>query len=101
MQRSALKHSEQAALNMAIYTGSETGRPHLLPALANWVCGCSCPMWDDLRKKLVEPNLPHEVLGLVHLTGVTQQIQLPTTTEDTFSLISSYRGIRALSCRRA
>jgi hypothetical protein len=94
-----LKNTEQATLNFVIYNAPESDRPHLLPALANWLCANSSPMWDVERKKLVEPNLPHEVLGLVHLTGAgsgaTDQIRTTGGGHVTGSL--TYSGIRALT----
>jgi hypothetical protein len=98
-QRAVLKLSEQAALNLAIYSGPETNRPHLLPSLANWICLQSNPIWDVGRKKLVEPNLPHEVLGLVHLTGADRQtqMQIRTTTGGQVTGSLTYSGIRALA----
>jgi hypothetical protein len=98
-QRAVLKQSEQAALNLAIYSGPKTNRPHLLPSLANWICLQSNPIWDVERKKLVEPNLPHEVLGLVHLTGADRQtqMQIRTTTGGQVTGSLTYSGIRALA----
>jgi hypothetical protein len=97
MQRAILKHSEQAALNLALYEGGLIRQTHLLPSLANWLCPMSTPLWDPTRKKLVEPNLPHEVLGLVHLAGLVRQVQLRTTRGGQVTTALTYSGIQALA----
>jgi hypothetical protein len=79
VKKTQLKHSEQTALNFAIYQNPPL-RPHLLPAVANWLCGAALPMWDPARRKLVEPCLPHDELGLVHLSGRLERLPLRTTT---------------------
>lgn len=66
MLRGPTKHSEQAALNAALY--SQKGEPfHPLPARCNWVCPLANPIWNSEKKIFVEPALPHEPLGLIHL----------------------------------
>ena len=72
-----LLHSEQAALNYAAYLSAGAQRPHMLPALANWVCAQAMPKWDPERKLLVETNFPHQALGLVHLTGHRGEQRVP------------------------
>jgi hypothetical protein len=99
MQNAALKHSEQAALNFAIYNGPPAHRPHMLPALANWICYAARPMWDPNKEKLVEPSLPHQPLGLVHLTNVLDAVPVLTTSGSKITTAVTYSGIRAL--RRA
>lgn len=69
------KHAEQVALNAAIYAG---GAAHFLPAAANWICALARPHWDPERRLLVEPMLPHAPLGLVHLAGVVDPVDLAT-----------------------
>jgi hypothetical protein len=66
MSRGPTKHSEQAALNAALYR--QNGVPfHPLPASCNWICPLSRPLWDSESNQFVEPVLPHEPLGLIHL----------------------------------
>jgi hypothetical protein len=97
MKAAPLKHSEQAALNFAIYN-APAYRPHMLPASANWICALACPMWDATIEKLVEPNLPHQTLGIIHLTGVRDAIPLPTTNGSRITTPLTFSGIRALRC---
>jgi len=68
--RSALQKSrngliDQATLNHVVY--AQGLKAHFLPAVCNWICHHAPPL---LRPDgfLVEPNLPHQRLGIVHLT---------------------------------
>jgi hypothetical protein len=96
MQNAALKHSEQAALNYAIYNGPPASRPHMLPSRANWICGLRAPMWDPTRRLLVEPAIPYEPIGLVHLTGEQKPVRIASTTGGEIATAITYSGIRAL-----
>lgn len=69
MQGAVKKHCsnflEQTALNMAVFGGATT--PHFLPARYNWMACHAVPMFDEPSGCFVEPSLPHDKLGLVHL----------------------------------
>lgn len=97
MRNSANKMAEQAALNLAVYSGTDVARqPHMLPAVANWVCSVSPPKWDADVKKLVEPNLPHQPIGLVHLAGVRGERTLRTTNGGEIRTGLEFRDIQKL-----
>jgi len=91
-----LFHVEQAALNCALYEEIEAMKPHLLPSLANWICALSLPMWSRELRKLVEPALPHNPIGLVHLTSV-RKATIGTPDHSKIDVMLTYRGIKALS----
>jgi hypothetical protein len=59
--------SEQAALTVAIYGNAVP--VHYLPSRYNWICSLALPLWDDERRRLVDPCMPHDVLEIVHATG--------------------------------
>jgi hypothetical protein len=40
-----------------------------LPSVCNWLCDTT-PMFDPSRRAFVEPNLPHQPIGILHLTGL-------------------------------
>ena len=102
MQNGPYKHSEQAALNYAIYNNNAAEqRPHLLPSLANWSCALALSMWDPERRKLVEPNLPHAPIGLVHLNGLRDPVRLATPQGRQIETAMTYAGIRSLMAREA
>lgn len=68
LARTRHKQVEQAALNLVIYRGGV--RAHYLPARCNWVCPMALPRVDALTGRLVEPYMPHQTLGIVHMTAV-------------------------------
>jgi hypothetical protein len=65
---------EQAALNLAVFEHNKTfyydapGKKNIqfLPAVCNWLCHQSLPMFDTTRDVLVEPFLPYAKLGIIH-----------------------------------
>ncbi len=59
--------SEQVALNLALRTG---GLPFSqLPARCNWICFRATPFSSADGRMLLEPELPHAPLGILHLAG--------------------------------
>jgi lipopolysaccharide biosynthesis glycosyltransferase len=66
LQRSRNDLIEQAALNHVIYAQNQPA--HFLPSWCNWICHHATPIRDTVGGPLVEPNLPHHRLGIVHLT---------------------------------
>jgi hypothetical protein len=40
----------------------------ILPAWAHWLCEFK-PLWDEDKNIFVEPFLPHEPIGILHLSG--------------------------------
>jgi hypothetical protein len=70
-------------------------RPHYLPAFANWICALSLPLWSSELKKLVEPSLPHDPIGLIHLTSI-RKATIKTTDNKTIDVLLTYSGIEHL-----
>ena len=58
--------AEQLTLGMITYL--EKYPAEILPAYCNWLCEAK-PYWDKTQKKFIEPNLPHEILSVVHISG--------------------------------
>jgi lipopolysaccharide biosynthesis glycosyltransferase len=56
--------SEQTAFNVVIYT--QKAWPCFLPARFNWLCVHAPPQFDERRGLYVEPELPHDEIGIVH-----------------------------------
>jgi hypothetical protein len=57
---------DQISLNYVAATG---GLPvEFLPSRCNWVCHLALPKYDPEGARFVEPYLPHETLGILHLT---------------------------------
>jgi hypothetical protein len=59
----------QTSLNLAVYERMDGDHPkdvQLLPILCNWTCYMALPVYDEERRLLVEPYLPHHPIGIVH-----------------------------------
>ncbi len=62
-------HVEQASLNYEVFENFDayiSSGLEFLPARCNWVCHQALPKFDPTRGLLVEPFLPHAVIGVVH-----------------------------------
>ena len=69
--RTRFFYAEQIALNYAIFAD---GLPaNFLPAYCNWAVGDAAPAFDADRGLFVEPFAPHEVIGVIHLSGPDQK----------------------------
>lgn len=72
---------EQTALNMAVYSNNVL--PHFLPARYNWMACHAIPLLDEATNSFVEPALPHDKIGLMHLAcGLWKRddIEYPTSS---------------------
>lgn len=58
---------EQLAFNLAIWCD---GPPiALFPATYNWIAGMAPPAFDGVRRVFVDPQPPHEMIKILHLTA--------------------------------
>jgi len=64
-QRSA-NMIDQIALNVAICDRGV--REVRLPASCNWIAHLAAPAWDANRQCFVDPDPPHDAIGILHLT---------------------------------
>lgn len=72
---------EQTALNVAIYSNNIT--PYFLPARYNWMTCHATPAFDEASGFFVEPYLPHDRIGLVHLAcGLWKRDDIQYRTTD-------------------
>lgn len=58
--------AEQTALGVLCYL--ENFPYEILPAWTHWLCEFK-PVWDEDAQKFIEPFLPHEEIGILHLSG--------------------------------
>ena len=58
--------AEQLCLGKMCYL--EGFEYEILPAYAHWLCEFK-PLWDTEKKRFVEPFLPHEEIGVLHISG--------------------------------
>jgi len=61
--------AEQLTLGMLVYLDKMSAE--LLPAYCNWLCEHK-PLWDEKTKMFVEPYLPNEPIGIIHLSGLNE-----------------------------
>ena len=55
-------------LTLGIMTHLEEYPVEILPAYLHWLCEFK-PLWDKEKQMFVEPYLPHEPIGILHLSG--------------------------------
>lgn len=87
---------EQTALNHALY--SRRLPHHFLPARFNWLVNKAAPKFDLARNLFTEPFLPHQPLGIVHLSGKAKDTQHLVWTTDSSRQIGTklrYNAARA------
>jgi hypothetical protein len=59
--------SEGLAINIAVYVDNiET---EFLPLNCNWIASNLLPLFDKSRNTFVEPNLPNNIIGIMHLAA--------------------------------
>lgn len=93
LKRGNLFTAEQLTLGMLCHM--EGYEKEILPAYTHWLCEFK-PLWDREEKRFVEPYLPHQPLGILHLSGVdAMRLNRAVTTDfkttDGQTLQMSYR----------
>ena len=84
---------DQVALNLAIYDRGL--REVRLPPTCNWISHLAMPAWDERRKAFVEPDLPHDPIGILHLTLGTKwapSLVVPTVQGGSIERTLRYPG---------
>ncbi len=71
LQRST-NMTDQIALNVAVYDRGLAAEA--LPSTCNWPVHHSLPAWDVTSGLFVEPSLPHDPLGILHMTIYTKTV---------------------------
>lgn len=66
MKRGKLFTAEQLSLGVLCHI--EDFEYEILPAWTHWLCEFK-PYWDETHQIFVEPYLPHQPLGILHLSG--------------------------------
>lgn len=67
VKRTCTNFLEQTALNVTVYSQNIT--PHFLPARYNYMACHSIPMLEEKTGFFVEPSLPHDKIGMLHLAS--------------------------------
>ncbi|MBW3587025.1 MAG: glycosyl transferase family 2, partial [Cyanobacteria bacterium 0813] len=92
LQKSGCVMTDQFALNLAVYSGELFDLTEMLPAWCNWIFN-GFPVWDKQRGCFVEPYLPQEAIGILHLAGRQQfdRVQLMATDGDILEISVRYQ----------
>ena len=64
--------TDQVALNVLVYDKGFACEP--LPSRCNWPVHHATPAWDTERSLFVEPAMPYDPLGILHLTIYTKRL---------------------------
>lgn len=64
--------TDQLALNVLVYDKGFTCEP--LPSRCNWPVHHATPAWDARHGLFVEPAMPYEPLGILHMTIYTKRL---------------------------
>ncbi len=94
LQHHAGLMTDQLALNWIIYAKGLFDRTELLPAVCNWTCHLGVPCWDPAQQMLVEPYLPHQPIGIMHLIHANTDgalVRLATTDGGTIETSLRYQ----------
>jgi predicted O-methyltransferase YrrM len=92
LQRSGCVMTDQFAMNLAVYSDELFNLTEMLPAWCNWIFN-GFPVWDKQRGCFVEPYLPQEAIGILHLAGRQQfdRVQLMATDGDILEISVRYQ----------
>ena len=67
----------------------------ILPGYAHWLAEFK-PLWDESKQLFVEPFVPHEPIGVIHISGfdemrLNRKEQTDFKTTDGKDILKSYR----------
>ena len=75
--------AEQLTMGIMVYIDKYPAER--LPSVCNWLCDTK-PIYDPGHKRFIEPFLPHQPLGILHLTGLdAMRADKGVTTDITFA----------------
>lgn len=60
---------DQIVLNHAVRVENLISDVEFLPTRCNWTCHLAIPSFDEEKQLFVEPYLPNEPIGIIHLTN--------------------------------
>ncbi|MEG4418841.1 CmcI family methyltransferase [Microcoleus sp. LAD1_D5] len=81
LQRHVSLMTDQIALNRLVYGTEMFDKTEMLPARCNWSCNFGLPVWDKHQACFVEPYLPQEAIGILHMTGHKHDLVKLATTD--------------------
>ena len=95
LQRHVSLMTDQIALNRLVYGTEMFDKTEMLPARCNWSCNFGLPVWDKHQACFVEPYLPQEAIGILHITGHKHDlVKLATTDGNQIEISLRYQPIK-------
>lgn len=94
MEKGKIFTAEQVSLGVLLHV--ENYAHEILPAYMHWLCGQTPLVWDRVNERFVEPYLPHEPIGIMHMAGVDDMradraVKRPYRTLDGATVYLNYR----------
>ncbi len=80
---------DQTPLNYAVYTGKMD--VYRLPATYNWICDLALPVWSSEKNAYVTPGIPHHVIGIIHLLGLSKNATIDVVDDQGVTYKKSLR----------
>lgn len=68
-------------LSLGVLCHLENFEAEILPSWAHWLCEFK-PLWDEEEQMFVEPFLPHQPLGVLHISGWDEMRQSRDVTTE-------------------
>lgn len=81
--------AEQLTMGMMIWL--EGYKAERLPATCNWLAETK-PLYDTAQNRFIEPFLPHQPIGIMHLSGYDSMRKDPTITTEIMNLDGSVQA---------
>ncbi|MEG4234171.1 glycosyltransferase [Microcoleus sp. Pol11C3] len=95
LQRHVSLMTDQIALNRLVYGTEMFDKTEMLPARCNWSCNFGLPVWDKHQACFVEPYLPQEAIGILHITGHKHDlVKLATTDGNQIEISLRYQPLK-------
>ena len=83
--------SEGLAMNISVYANDAL--TEFLPLTCNWIASNVLPKYDDNKESFVEPYLPNNKIGIMHLAaGIWNEDRDMRTNKDVKILIENIQG---------
>ncbi|HEY8964218.1 MAG TPA: glycosyl transferase family 8 [Alphaproteobacteria bacterium] len=90
LHRGNIFTAEQLTMGMMIYL--EGFSAERLPSICNWLCDTK-PLFDKVQQRFIEPFLPHQPLGILHLSGYDSMRADPSVLTDIQCLDGSVQNM--------
>tara|TARA_Y100000590_G_C15664822_1_gene994048 strand:+ start:257 stop:1171 length:915 start_codon:yes stop_codon:yes gene_type:complete len=99
LKKGSVFGSEGLAMNISVY--NDDAKAEFLPLACNWIASNVLPKYDENKKIFVEPYLPHNDIGIMHLAaGIWANGKDMRTNKDIKVQIETTKGKKILKSLR-